>query len=462
MLRAALGKGGLLKRKPMSQQTAPPPPLSDHLGDHTPSGAGGSYLDSPRGWRSWVFTLDHKRIGIMYLILTSLAFLAGGVLALILRLKLMSPGNALITAEQYNQIFTLHGAIMIFLFIIPATPAALGNFLLPLMIGARDVAFPRLNLASLYVYVIGALVALYSIAHAAIDTGWTIYTPYSVETQGAIVSMTFGLFILGFSSIFTGINFIVTVHKLRAPGMSWFRMPLFVWALYATSIIQVLATPVLGITLLLLAVEKIFGMGIFDSRLGGDPVLFQHFFWFYSHPAVYIMILPAMGIISEVITCHARKTIFGYKFVAYSSIAIALVSFLVWGHHMFTSESVASSVIFSFLTFLVAIPSAIKVFNWTATLYRGSIALTAPLLYALVFLFLFTIGGLTGLMLGALGLNKHLHGTYFVVAPLPLRDGRRNGHGLHRRVAPLVAEDVWPDVFGGGGGRLGAPCVPWL
>ena len=399
----------------MTVEALSPAPLSGHPDDHAPA-AGENYLNTPRGILSWLVTVDHKRIGVMYLALTSLAFLAGGILALIIRIKLMSPGDSVVSADRYNQLFTLHGAIMIFLFIIPSIPAALGNFLLPLMIGARDVAFPKLNLASLYVYILGAIVSLYSIVHAAVDTGWTFYTPYSVETQGAVVSMTFGLFILGFSSIFTGLNFIVTTHTMRAPGMTWFRMPLLVWGLYATSIIQVLATPVLGITLLLLAVERLFGLGIFDPKLGGDPVLFQHFFWFYSHPAVYIMILPAMGVISEVITTHARKTIFGYRFVAYSSIAIALVSFLVWGHHMFTSQSKLSSVIFSFLTFLVAIPSAIKVFNWLATLYRGSIALTAPLLYSLIFLFLFTIGGLTGVMLGALGLNVHLHGTYFIVA----------------------------------------------
>jgi cytochrome c oxidase subunit 1 len=306
---------------------------------------------------------------------------------------------------------------MIFLFIIPSIPAALGNFTLPLLIGAKDVAFPRLNLASWYIYVFGALFCLYSIVAGAVDTGWTFYTPYSTTTSTAVVSMTLGVFILGFSSIFTGLNFIVTIHKLRAPGMTWYKMPLMVWALYATAVIQVLATPVLGITLILLVLERVLGIGIFDPAMGGDPVLFQHFFWFYSHPAVYIMILPGMGIISEVISVFSHKKIFGYKLIAYSSLGIALVSFLVWGHHMFTSgQSEFAAMAFSFLTFMVGIPSGIKVFNWVTTMYKGSISFHTPMLYALAFLFLFTIGGFTGIMLGALAVDVHVHDTYFVVA----------------------------------------------
>ncbi len=376
-----------------------------------------NYLTASRGWRSWIFTLDHKRIGVMYLWSVLAAFLLGGIFAMLVRLELLSPGKTLMEADQYNRAFTLHGAIMIFLFIIPAIPASLGNFALPIMLGAKDVAFPRLNLASYWIYVIGASMALASMFFGGVDTGWTFYTPYSTATTGPVSLLTLAAFVLGFSSIFTGINFIATIHKLRAPGMSWFKMPLFAWALYATSIIQILATPVLGITLLLIVMERAFRVGIFDPALGGDPVLFQHFFWFYSHPAVYIMILPAMGIISEVIPAFSRKTIFGYKAIAYSSVAIAFISFLVWGHHMFTSgQSPLASAVFSFLTFLVAIPSAIKVFNWVATMYRGSIDLKAPMLYGIMFLLLFAIGGLTGLFLGALSVDVHLHDTYFVVA----------------------------------------------
>ncbi len=378
---------------------------------------GENYLNHGRGLWSWLTTLDHKRIGIMYLVSILAAFLLGGVFALLLRTELLTPQQTIMKPDTYNQMFTLHGAVMIFLFIIPGIPAALGNFVLPLMLGAKDVAFPRLNLASYYLWVTGALFALVSIITGAVDTGWTFYTPYSTTTSTSVISMVFGAFILGFSSIFTGLNFVVTIHKMRPPGMTWFRMPLFLWGLYGTAIIQILATPVLGITLLLIIAERLLGVGIFDPALGGDPVLFQHFFWFYSHPAVYIMILPAMGVISELMATFSRKRIFGYAAIAGSSIAIAVISFLVWGHHMFVSgQSNLAGMIFSFLTFLVAIPSAIKVFNWTATMYKGSVWLATPMLYALSFLFLFGIGGLTGLFLGALATDVHLHDTYFVVA----------------------------------------------
>ena len=375
------------------------------------------YLNAAKGWKSWLFTLDHKRIGIMYLFSIMTAFFVGGVFAILVRLELLHPGRVLMDAHTYNQMFTLHGAIMIFLFIIPSIPAALGNFVLPQTIGAKDVAFPRLNLASWYIYIVGALVAVLSIYLGSVDTGWTFYTPYSTTTSTSVVAMTLGVFILGFSSIFTGINFIVTIHKMRAPGMTWYDMPLFVWGLYATAIIQVLATPVLAITLLLLIMERVLGIGIFDPSMGGDPVLFQHFFWFYSHPAVYIMILPGMGIISELVATFSQKKIFGYKAIAYSSLAIAFISFLVWGHHMFVSgQSQLASMIFSFLTFLVGIPSGIKVFNWLATMYKGKLRFDTPMLYNLSFLFLFTIGGLTGIFLGTLAVDVHLHDTYFVVA----------------------------------------------
>jgi cytochrome c oxidase subunit 1 len=376
-----------------------------------------NYLTHSQGLRSWLLTLDHKRIGVLYLISIMTAFLLGGILALLVRTELLTPGRTIMDADTYNKMFTLHGAVMIFLFIIPGIPAALGNFVLPVMLGAKDVAFPKLNLTSWYLYVIGAVFSLFSIATGAIDTGWTFYTPYSTETNTSVVAIVTGVFILGFSSIFTGLNFVVTIHKLRPPSMSWFKMPLFLWGAYATAIIQILATPVLGVTLLLLILERALGVGIFNPALGGDPILYQHFFWFYSHPAVYIMILPAMGIMSEVFSTFSHRKIFGYKFIAYSSIAIAVISFLVWGHHMFTSgQSGLVNMIFSFLTFLVAIPSAIKVFNWLATMYKGSITFETPMLYALMFLFLFGIGGLTGLFLGALAVDVHLHDTYFIVA----------------------------------------------
>jgi cytochrome c oxidase subunit 1 len=376
-----------------------------------------NYLTVTKGVWSWLATLDHKRIGIMYLILVLAAFLTGGVFALIVRLELLTRGQTIIDAEMYNRMFTLHGVVMVFLFIIPSIPAALGNFVLPIQLGAKDVAFPRLNLMSLYIYAFGALFALYSMVSGAVDTGWTFYTPYSTTTHSAVIPMILGAFIMGFSSILTGVNFLATVHKMRAPGLTWTRLPLFVWALYATSIIQILATPVLAITLLLLTAERALGIGIFDPKLGGDPVLFQHFFWFYSHPAVYIMIVPGMGIINELLSTFSHRAIYGYMFVAMSSLALALLGFLVWGHHLFVSgESEYAMMVFSALTFLVAIPSGVKVFSWVATLYKGSISLKSPMLYALAFIFQFTIGGLTGVFLGMLAIDVHLHDTYFVVA----------------------------------------------
>lgn len=376
-----------------------------------------NYLNVEKGIKSWLFTIDHKRIGLMYLASVVLFFAVGGFLALTLRLELWEPARTFMDADTYNRIFTLHGAVMVFLFIIPSIPAALGNIFLPIMLGAKDVAFPRLNLLSFWIYGIGSLFTLYSIAYGGIDTGWTFYTPYSTTTGSAVISMTLGVFIIGFSSILTGVNFIVTIHKMRAPGQTWGKLPLFLWSLYATAIIQVLATPVLAITLLLLIMERTLGIGIFDPALGGDPVLYQHFFWFYSHPAVYIMIVPAFGVISELISTFSRKTIFGYWAIALSSLAIAFIGFLVWGHHMFVSgQSALSTAVFSFLTFFVGIPTGIKILNWVATMYKGSISMKTPMLYALIFLFLFTIGGVTGIMLGAISVNVHLHDTYYVVA----------------------------------------------
>ena len=381
-----------------------------------------NYLTHSRGFLSWVLTLDHKRIGVMYLGGVCTAFLLGGIFAMLLRTELLVPKDGpedvfLFTRDAYNQLFSLHGAIMVFLFIIPGIPAALGNFVLPIMLGAKDVAFPRLNLCSFYLWVFGAIFFVIMLVTGGLDTGWTFYTPYSTSTSSNVVMAVLGAFILGFSSIFTGLNFIVTVHTMRPPGMTWFRMPLFLWAIYSTALVQVLATPVLGITLLLLTAERVLGIGIFDPALGGDPVLFQHFFWFYSHPAVYIMILPAFGVISELITTFSRKHIFGYRFIAYSSVAIAILGFLVWAHHMFVSgQSAISAMVFSAITFTISIPTAIKIFNWLTTMYKGSISFATPMCYALAFIFLFTIGGLTGLPLGTLATDVHLHDTYFVVA----------------------------------------------
>jgi len=405
-----------------------------------------NYLTFTRGIASWLFTLDHKRIGVMYLFAVLVSFFAGGVMALLVRTKLLFPGEVTwMTADQYNKAFTLHGAIMVFLVIIPSVPAALGNFVLPIMLGAKDVAFPRLNLFSFYLWLMGAACALWSLVAGGFDTGWTFYTPYSTQfSSGGTIPVLVGVFILGFSSIFTGVNFIVTIHKLRPPGMTWFRMPLFLWAVYATAIIQVLATPVLGITVALLVVERAFNIGIFDPSMGGDPVLFQHFFWFYSHPAVYIMILPGMGIISEIIAVHSHRHIFGFRFIAFSSIAIAIFSFLVWGHHMFTSgQSPLMNVLFSAITFSVAIPSAVKVFNWLATLYKGSISLNTPMYYGLSFIFLFTIGGLTGIPLAVLSTDIHLHDTYFVVAHFHYV---MMGSALIAMIGGL--HHWWPKMFG--------------
>jgi cytochrome c oxidase subunit 1 len=368
--------------------------------------------------KSWLLTVDHKRIAILYLLAINFFFLLGGLAATVIRLELATPQGDLMSSDVYNRAFTLHGIIMVFFFLIPSVPAVLGNFLVPLMIGAKDLAFPKLNLLSWYVYMIGGLFALIAAVFGGVDTGWTFYTPFSSTYSNSNVILTItGAFIMGFSSILTGINFIVTIHTMRAPGLTWFRLPLFIWSNYATSLIQVLATPVLSITLLLVVVERAWGVGIFDPALGGDPILFQHLFWFYSHPAVYIMILPAMGVISELISTFSRKRIFGYEFIAFSSMAIAILGFLVWGHHMFvSSQSVYSGLVFSFITMLVAIPSAIKVFNWTATLYKGSISYRTPMLYALGFIGLFVIGGLTGIFLGVVAIDIHVTDTYFVVA----------------------------------------------
>jgi cytochrome c oxidase subunit I len=403
---------------------------------------GKNYLNHETTIWSWLTTIDHKRIGLMYLVTMMLFFAIGGLAALMMRLELAHSGEDFITAQQYNALFTVHGAVMIFLFIVPGIPAILGNILLPLMIGAKDVAFPRLNLLSYYVYLVGALIAVVGLLNPAgpwgfapnspqwvldifaalgltgpIDTGWTFYAPYSLETSSAVVWLTFAAFVLGFSSILTGLNFIVTVHKLRAPGLTWNRLSVFVWAIYATAIIQTLATPVVGISLVLIIMERVMGLGVFDPTLGGDPVLFEHLFWFYSHPVVYIMVLPAFGIMGEIIPVFSRKPLFGYKAVCYASLCIAMVGFLIWAHHMFVSGiSDASATYFSIATFGVAVPTAVKVFNWVSTMYKGSIEISAPMLYAMGFVFLFLIAGTTGVYLAALAVDVFYHDTYFVVA----------------------------------------------
>ncbi|HZF52008.1 MAG TPA: cytochrome c oxidase subunit I [Polyangiaceae bacterium] len=380
--------------------------------------AGEHYLNAEYGILSWLLTKDHKRIGLLYLLSITLFFALGGLFAVLIRLDLATPKGDLVQSDVYNRLFTMHGIIMVFFFLIPSIPAVLGNFLIPMMVGAKDLAFPKLNLLSWYVYNVGGLFTLWSMLHGGVDTGWTFYTPFSTSFSSTyVISTGLGVFITGFSSILTALNFIVTIHRMRAPGLTWFRLPLFVWSHYATSLVIVLGTPVIAITILLVAAERLFHVGVFDPAYGGDPVLFQHLFWFYSHPAVYIMILPSMGVISEIVAAFTRKPVFGYRFVAFASIAIAVLGFLVWGHHMFvSSQSVYASAVFSLLSMLVAIPSAVKVFNWTATLYKGSIAWETPMLYALGFIGLFTIGGLTGVMLATLGIDVHVHDTYFVVA----------------------------------------------
>jgi len=377
-----------------------------------------SYLTDGHTLKSWLLTFDHKRIALLYLGAITVFFSVGGILALLIRAELFTAKGDLFDSDTYNKLFTLHGIVMVFFFLIPSIPATLGNFLIPLMIGAKDVAFPKINLLSWYVYMTGGSMAVMVIMLGGVDTGWTLYPPFSSTYSNTNVALTaMAAFVTGFSSILTGLNFMVTIHKMRAPGMTWFRLPLFIWAHYATSLVMLLGTPVIAITVLTMAIERVFHVGIFDPAAGGDPVLFQHMFWFYSHPAVYIMILPGMGVISEVIACFTRKRIFGYPFVAMSSLGIAIIGFIVWGHHMYvTGQSAYADIVFSILTYIVAVPSAIKVFNWTATMYKGSVSMDTPMVYAMCFMGLFLIGGLTGLFCANLGLDVHIHDTYFIVA----------------------------------------------
>src|ERR1017187_1736599 len=377
-----------------------------------------NYLNAEYGLKSWLLTLDHKRIALLYLFTTIFFFVIGGPAAALIRLELLTPAGDLVSSDTYNKLFSIHGIIMVFFFLVTIAPAVLGNFLIPLMIGAKDVALPKINLFSWYLFAIGGCFDLYMMIAGCVDTGWTFTTPLSTHYVNTnVIAAAMGIFIAGFSSILTGLNFIATIHKMRAPGMTWFRLPLFIWSYYATSIIFVLATPVIAISMVLIVLERLTGIGVFDPAKGGDPLLFQHLFWFYSHPAVYVMILPGMGVISETIACFSRKRVFGYTAVAFSSVAIAVFAFFVWAHHMFIMGiSTYSALVFSFFTMLVAVPSSIKVFNWSATLYKGSISFDTPMLYTFGFLGLFTIGGLTGVMLAALGMDIHLTETYFIVA----------------------------------------------
>ena len=398
------------------------------------------------GILGWLLSTNHKRIGILYLAAIITAFLAGAVLGVLMRLELLTPGGDIMQPQTFNTLFTLHGITMIFLVVIPAVPAIFGNFFLPILIGAQDMAFPRLNLTSWYLYIAGATLALVSLftGGGPVDTGWTFYVPYSLRSTVNVPLAVFGVFVLGLSSILTGINMVTTTHQMRAPGMKWTRLPLSVWAFYATAWVLILATPVIGITLVLIIMERLFGLGIFDPARGGDPILYQHLFWIYSHPAVYIMILPAMGVVTDIFPVFARKNVFGYKAIAFSSLAIASVGSLVWGHHMFVSgEADLANIIFSFFTFLVAVPSAVKVFNWISTLYKGSIDPAPPLLYALCFVLFFTIGGISGLTQGALGANVHIHDTYFVVAHIHYIVFGGTGFGM------FAALHYWfPKMFG--------------
>jgi cytochrome c oxidase subunit I len=412
-----------------------------------------NYLNKEFGIRSWLLTTDHKRIALLYLISITFFFYIGGFFALLIRLELLTPAGDLMLSDTYNKMFTMHGQVMIFFFLIPSIPAVLGNFLVPLMIGAKDLAFPRINLLSWYIYVIAGALMLHCIVTGGVDTGWTFYTPFSTAFSNTkVIEAGLAIFISGFSSILTGLNFVVTIHRMRAPGMTWSRLPLFIWAHYATSVIQLLGTPVIAITLVLVVLERAFHLGIFDPARGGDPLLFQHLFWFYSHPAVYIMILPAMGVVAEIVPCFSRKRIFGYNAVAMSSIAIAVFGFLVWAHHMFVAGiSLYSALIFSALSYLVAVPSAIKVFNWTATMYKGSITFDTPMLYAFGFIGLFTMGGLTGLFLASLGLNVHVTDTYFVVAHFHyiMVGGAVMGYlgGMHFWW-PKISGRMYPEMWG--------------
>jgi cytochrome c oxidase subunit I len=377
--------------------------------------------DRPRGWLAWLSTTDHKKIGLLYLYATFLFFILGGVEALMMRLQLAVSNNTLIQPPTYNALVTLHGTTMVFLFVVPVL-AGFANYMVPLMIGARDMAFPRLNALSFWLLLFGGLLFYTSVFFDPPNVGWTFYAPLSdnaFSPSNGVDAWIFLIHLTGLSSILGAINFIATIHNMRAKGMGWARMPLFVWAILIYSYLLVLALPSIAAGVTMLLTDRHFGTGFFDVAQGGNPLLWQHLFWFFGHPEVYIMILPAFGIISEVIPVFSRKPIFGYKAIAASTAAIAFLGMLVWAHHMFaTPTPIVVLAFFMLSSFAIAVPTGIKIFNWLATMWRGSLVFKVPMYYACGFIGTFVIGGISGVMLAVFPVDWQLTDTYFVVAHL--------------------------------------------
>jgi len=372
-----------------------------------------------RGWASWITTTDHKRIGIMYMVTTFVFFCLGGVEALMIRLQLGAPNNTLVTPETYNQLFTMHGTTMIFLFVVPMM-AGLANYFLPLMIGARDMAFPRLNALSFWLLLAGGIVFYASIFWNPPEAGWTSYAPLSnaiYSPSGGQDAWIYLIHLTGLSSILGALNFYATVANMRARGMSWGRLPLFVWAILTYSVLIIFAMPVIAAAVTMLLTDRHFGTHFFDPAEGGSPLLWQNLFWFFGHPEVYIMVLPGFGLVSEILPVFARKPIFGYKAIAASTVAIAFLGFLTWAHHMFTAPIPEAILVFVMLSsFLIAVPTGVKMLNWIATLWRGTIEFKTPLLFCVGFIALFLIGGISGVFLAVFPVDWQLNETYFVVA----------------------------------------------